>query len=108
VGQYSIGANNRGDGAREGISTRDLSISRVGNMNKRRFMEAHMPARKSSFTKPVATDSQNAARQAPPEAALLRGHKTAHKGDSETRFTRAELEQLLSSRFTSPTAVRAP
>jgi len=66
-------------------------------MNKSGLMEAHMPTRKSSFTEPVASDSHNAARQAPPEAALLRGHKTAHKGDSETRFTRAELEQLLSS-----------
>jgi len=54
-----------------------------------------MPARKSTLAEP---DRSGAAKPAPlsEKAALLGGRKTALRGNSETRFTRAELEQLVS------------
>jgi hypothetical protein len=58
-------------------------------------MEAHMPTRKSTLTDSARSDIHNPARPAE-EAALLHGRKSALKGNSETHFTRAELEQLLS------------
>ena len=54
-----------------------------------------MPARKSTLAEPARSGVAKPARLSE-RPALLRGRKTVSRGNSETRFTRAELEQLLS------------
>jgi hypothetical protein len=65
-----------------------------------------MPAPNSTLTDSARSDSGNPGKAAE-EGALLHGHRTALKGNSETYFTRAELEQLLSLPDQDPDGARA-